>query len=390
MRLAFITWDLRRSGGVRAILEIANRLMLKGYKVDIISLYGGSYWFKNKVPTFVLQHNIQANYLRELKNLVTIVPPEAIYYADKVIKKINIKSKSVFLAKAISKLSEAITKSRYLIDPEIYIATYFLTALALFRSKTYSKECYYFLQDFPELVMEVNGLHGLKLFLRSLKLPFRFICNSNYTRHIVLHHNPFATVDVCGVGVDLNVFKPCKPLTLLSGSEKRYVMTFLRGRKFKGDEIAVRTLNLLHKKMPIHALIVGSAWAARRAFIIKPRFSYTLFQNINDSLLAKLYSTADVFLFTSLVESFGLPPLEAMACGTPVVTTDCKGNRDYAKHGYNCLIVQPNDPVSAAEAITTLLKNDQLRDKLVKNGLSTARKFSWNIIVEKFEKLLRG
>ena len=54
--------------------------------------------------------------------------------------------------------------------------------------------------------------------------------------------------------------------------------------------------------------------------------------------LAELYSSADIFLFTSYAESFGLPPLEAMACGTTVVTTDCKGNRDYAIGEYNCLI----------------------------------------------------
>ncbi|MEJ2772068.1 glycosyltransferase [Stygiolobus sp. CP8521M] len=80
-----------------------------------------------------------------------------------------------------------------------------------------------------------------------------------------------------------------------------------------------------------------------------------LFSDISDEMLAKLYSLADVFLYTSYAESFGLPPLEAMACGTPVVMSDNKGSRDYAISNFNTLISQPGDVNSLANNLLKVL-----------------------------------
>jgi len=74
---------------------------------------------------------------------------------------------------------------------------------------------------------------------------------------------------------------------------------------------------------------------------VRPRFRYTIFSNVDDETLAKLYSSFDVFMFTSYRMGFGVPPLEAMASGTVVATMDCGGVRDYAVDGYNSLVTQP-------------------------------------------------
>jgi glycosyltransferase involved in cell wall biosynthesis len=74
---------------------------------------------------------------------------------------------------------------------------------------------------------------------------------------------------------------------------------------------------------------------------VRPRFRYTIFSNVDDETLAKLYSSFDVFMFTSCRMGFGIPPLEAMASGTVVATVDCGGVRDYAVDGYNSLVTQP-------------------------------------------------
>ena len=63
------------------------------------------------------------------------------------------------------------------------------------------------------------------------------------------------------------------------------------------------------------------------------------------------YRACDVFVYPSLAEGFGLPPLEAMACGTPVVVTDSGGVRDYAVDGKNCILVQPGSAQAIAGAI---------------------------------------
>jgi len=93
-------------------------------------------------------------------------------------------------------------------DCDIYISTYFPTAIALHLSYVKGRKIY-FAQDSPELALENEGVYGLKMFTLSLQLPFdAFICNSNYTKSIVLSLNPKARVFVGGIGIDTQIFKP--------------------------------------------------------------------------------------------------------------------------------------------------------------------------------------
>jgi glycosyltransferase involved in cell wall biosynthesis len=107
----------------------------------------------------------------------------------------------------------------------------------------------------------------------------------------------------------------------------------------------------------------------------------------DDEKLADLYSSCDVFLFSSWFEGFGIPPLEAMACGLPVVTTACGGVNDFAKDGVNALIVPPRNPKVAAEAVLRLLSNNTLAEHIKKEGLKTVNHFTWSKAIDKMEKI---
>ena len=116
------------------------------------------------------------------------------------------------------------------------------------------------------------------------------------------------------------------------------------------------------------------------------KFDYTFFESPSDDKLAELYSSSDLFVFPSHIEGYGLPPLEAMACGTPVVTTDCRGVRDYVVDGENAVIVPPKEPEAIAKSILKVFNDDDLRKKMVKNGLETAKMYTWERVVDVFEK----
>ena len=91
--------------------------------------------------------------------------------------------------------------------------------------------------------------------------------------------------------------------------------------------------------------------------------------------LAGFYRLARVFVFPSLYEGFGLPPLEAMACGTPVVTSNVSSLPEVA--GNAALLVDPYDRLSIAEAICRAVSDEPLRLELSRRGLARAREFSW-------------
>jgi len=78
-----------------------------------------------------------------------------------------------------------------------------------------------------------------------------------------------------------------------------------------------------------------------------------------------------------------------MACGTPVVMSDNKGSRDYAIDGFNALISQPGDVKSLSDNLLKVIQDDKLRERMIENGLETAKKFTWAKTVENFEKALK-
>jgi glycosyltransferase involved in cell wall biosynthesis len=113
-----------------------------------------------------------------------------------------------------------------------------------------------------------------------------------------------------------------------------------------------------------------------------PEASFVYRDNISQLEIADEYRKASIFVSASWYEGFGLPPLEAMACGTAVVTTDSKGVDDFAAHEKNCLKVPPRNPEAIAEAVITLLEDAEKRESLTREGLKTAHLFSWESSID--------
>jgi glycosyltransferase involved in cell wall biosynthesis len=101
--------------------------------------------------------------------------------------------------------------------------------------------------------------------------------------------------------------------------------------------------------------------------------------------LAAFYRLARAFVFPSLYEGFGLPPLEAMACGTPVVTSNVSSLPEIA--GGAALLVDPYDEEAIASAIVRAVTDDTLRAELIEKGVQRARTFSWTQSVKKIHSI---
>jgi O-antigen biosynthesis protein len=106
--------------------------------------------------------------------------------------------------------------------------------------------------------------------------------------------------------------------------------------------------------------------------------------------VARLLSTAHIVVDPSLFQGFGLVGLEAMASGAACVLTDSGGVMEYARHEENALVVPPRDEQALAAAILRLADDRQLRERLARSGLATARTFTWQRSAEAFVAFLRA
>jgi glycosyltransferase involved in cell wall biosynthesis len=106
-----------------------------------------------------------------------------------------------------------------------------------------------------------------------------------------------------------------------------------------------------------------------------------------DADLASLYRAATAFVYPSLFEGFGLPPVEAMACGTPVVTSNVSSLPEIV--GNAALLIDPGDEEALAAALLRIVNDQPLRAKLREQGIVQAGKFTWRAAAEKTLQLYR-
>lgn len=102
--------------------------------------------------------------------------------------------------------------------------------------------------------------------------------------------------------------------------------------------------------------------------------------------IGEILRKTDIYICNSEYESFGLPTLEAMTCGSAIITTDTGGMRDFVRENENGLIVKKHDLSDLIEKIEMLIIDKQLRQKLSQNGIKTAKTMTWDDSVEKLIK----
>jgi len=111
--------------------------------------------------------------------------------------------------------------------------------------------------------------------------------------------------------------------------------------------------------------------------------------HVTDKELKSVYSNCELFLFPSLYEGFGLPPLEAMACGTPVVASNLTSMPEVV--GEAAILVDPENPDNIKAALARILQDEQLKMKLIQTGKQHAQNFKWekstNRVLQVYESL---
>jgi len=174
----------------------------------------------------------------------------------------------------------------------------------------------------------------------------------------------------------------------------KYLLFVGRLEERKNIEGMVDAFEMLKKKYKIsHRLILvgkygyGGENIKNKIYNSEHKHDIILTGYISDEEKFYLLKSADVFIFATFYEGFGLPILEAQSVGTPVVTSDISSMPEVA--GNSAVLVDPKDPSAIAEAVHKLISNESYKNDIIEKGYQNIKRFSWEKCAREVSSILQ-
>jgi glycosyltransferase involved in cell wall biosynthesis len=261
-----------------------------------------------------------------------------------------------------------------------------------FNAPLFGLDRYVFtIHDLNHIDLSANSSLLKRLYYRfvlksACRKAARVLTVSEFSRQRIIEWagvEPYHVVNV-GNGVspeftpDNKPYQPGFPYLLCIGNRKRHKNEHRVLQAFAEAGLA-KNINLLYSGVPSASLL---ALAARLGVSDRVVFLGC----INADMLPSIYRGAIALVFPSLYEGFGLPVIEAMACGTPVITSNSTALLEVA--GNAAILVNPLDTKSIADAIMRIVGNESLRYELIAKGLKRSKTFTWDSVAEKVQSVL--
>lgn len=314
------------AGGIRNVCEQVNRLHDRGVTVHLFALDKQPNWFPLKVPVRRF-----ANYLSMMHTL----------------KRMNC----------------------------IKIATWWKTLAAVWhscnRNRGGSGIPLYLVQDIEESYYP-NWDNMQERVRNTYRVPVQMMTIADWTTRQLLERFQQHANNI-SIAVDFDLYKPNRtqyynPFCILACSR--------RSQHLKGFDITARAVKRIYAKLPQTSLVTFGIESSPIESIPHVHVSRP-----NDQHVAHLYANCGVFVQTSYHEGFGLPIVEAMACGAPVVTTKAEGNEEFCRNGWNCILVEKGDVEGVAQGIIRILTDPSFATHLANNGINTAHNYNWPRVI---------
>lgn len=235
----------------------------------------------------------------------------------------------------------------------------------------------YLIQDYEDWIDERAAVDA------TWRLPMHKVVTSGWLRGIAEGLGVADEVTHIPPGVEVDVFR----VRTRPGERNRLRVGLVAHRlPRKGTRFGVEALALVRETVPeLEAVAFGTE---PRPPSLPEWVRYV--ENPSRPELVELLNSLSIFVHTSLVEGWGLPACEALACGCALVAADSKGVRDYAVDGHTAVLVPPGSAAALADATLALIRDDERRVALAENGVAEINRFTWDRAADRLEELLRA
>lgn len=329
IRIIYVLQTLGWSGGIRMAFEHANRLSKRGFAVEIWSL-------DSKPSVWESEPEVK---LRSFRNY--------------------------------QQLSAALST-----EEAIKVATWWETDYPVWLGSVTKGIAVNFIQEY-ETSFYPNDPDAQRVVVSSYRKEFYNMTTNSYTLDEIRDSGLKAQLIPCGY--DDETYKKLPEIkredNVLLGLGRRFFM--------KNFDFSFRSWQALGDKRP-NFWLYGFESDMKA---LDPKIKY--FTKPSNKEVNELFNKATVFVQTSRHEGFGLPTLEAMASGTPIVCTDYHGNRDFCRDGKNCLMVEHDNDEQLTAAYQKLFNDPKLRERLGKEAMQTAKAYRWGVVIDQVEEFYK-
>ena len=253
--------------------------------------------------------------------------------------------------------------------------------------------------DLIPWVYDNEQLPTSKLKIQGLKKADRIITISEYSKKDIIKHlgYPENKISIVYPAVDQDIYyekRDREIIKKLGILDTHKVILYVGSEQpRKNVPFLLEAINLLKKRIPeIKLLKIGTSQVpgAREKLLelietlgLQKEVIFVGYVSEND--ITKYYNAADLFVYPSLYEGFGMPPLEAMACGTPVVTSNVTSLPEVVADA--AITTDPQDIDAFVDAMYKVLTDDKMRENMISKGIKRAQLFNWDRSAEEMRRV---
>lgn len=352
MRITFLSPTLNMGGGIKVIAIYANYLASKGHEVLVVSVPSQAPTLKTKIKSFI-------------KGKFFYTAPQNSHFINSAVKQHILDKNRPILSSDLP-------------DADIIIATWWETAEWLAKIDVSKGKKVYFIQG-HEIFEYIPKLRAVATYRSKMHR----IVVSNWLKKIMQNEYDAENVDVVYNGVDKQCFcfktrdkQACPVLGFLVSESS-----------VKGFDIAIKVVQKVRETYPsLKVITFGVSTLGSKEFTALNADFHLL---PSQSIIKEVYTSCDVWLAPSRSEGFNLTAIEAMSCGTPVVSTKTGWPAEAIVSYENGILAEIDDVEALANGINWLLgQNNQSWKQLSENAAKTTDGYTWERASMQFEQTL--